>query len=286
MAMPMSEVTENLVLAGEGKTKRPQSQMVVLGVMAGALIAAGAMASSVAMHAISNAGLARLTAGLVFPIGFVLMALFGGELFTGDCLMVIGALKHRYRVIRMISVLCLVFVSNLLGGILFAGLVALSGQFGIGNGAVGAFTIKLALSKASLPFMSALVSGILCNFFVCIGVVMAGLSKEISGKILASYLPIFAFVVGGFEYCVANMYYIPAGIFAAKNPGFVEVAVTKYGIRADQLQALNWKNFFLTNELPVTIGNVIGGMLLIGAVLFFLYGKEVRPAEDMTGKEK
>ena len=100
MAMPMSEVTENLVLAGEGKTKRPQSQMVVLGIMAGALIAAGAMASSVAMHAISNAGLARLTAGLVFPIGFVLMALFGGELFTGDCLMVIGALKHRYRAIR------------------------------------------------------------------------------------------------------------------------------------------------------------------------------------------
>ena len=115
---------------------------------------------------------------------------------------------------------------------------------------------------------------------------MAGLSKEISGKILASYLPIFAFVVGGFEHCVANMYYIPAGIFAAKNPSFVEVAVTKYGIRADQLQALNWKNFFLTNELPVTIGNVIGGMLLIGVVLFFLYGKEVRPAEDMTGKEK
>ena len=167
------------------------------------------------------------------------MALFGGELFTGDCLMVIGALKHRYWATRMISVLCLVFVSNLLGGVLFAGLVALSGQFGIGNGAVGAFTIKLALSKASLPFMSALVSGILCNFFVCIGVVMAGLSKEISGKILASYLPIFAFVVGGFEHCVANMYYIPAGIFAAKNPGFVEVAVTKYGIRADQLQALN-----------------------------------------------
>lgn len=84
MAMPMSEVMENLVLAGEGKTKRPKSQMVVLGIMAGALIAAGAMASSVAMHAIPNAGLARLTAGLVFPIGFVLMVLFGGELFTGD----------------------------------------------------------------------------------------------------------------------------------------------------------------------------------------------------------
>lgn len=182
MAMPMSEVTENLVLAGEGKTKRPQSQMVVLGIMAGALMAAGAMASSVAMHAISNAGLARLTAGLVFPIGFVLMALFGGELFTGDCLMVIGALKHRYRAIRMISVLCLVFMSNLLGGILFAGLVALSGQFGIGNGAVGAFTIKLALSKASLPFMSALVSGILCNFFVCIGVVEGSIGKD-SGQL-------------------------------------------------------------------------------------------------------
>ena len=143
----MSEVTENLVLAGEGKTKRPQSQMVVLGIMAGALIAAGAMASSVAMHAISNAGLARLTAGLGFPIGFVLMALLGGELFTGDCLMVIGALKHRYRATRMIGVLCLVFVSNLLGGILFAGLVALSGQFGIGNGASERLPLNLRYRK-------------------------------------------------------------------------------------------------------------------------------------------
>ena len=113
----------------------------------------------------------------------------------------------------------------------------------------------------------------------------SGLSKEVSGKILASYLPIFAFVVGGFEHCVANMYYIPAGIFAAKNPGFVEVAVTKYGICADQLQALNWKNFFLTNELPVTIGNVIGGMLLIGTFLFFLYGKEVRPADQRAASQ-
>lgn len=269
-----AEVTQNLIEAGEGKVKRPLHKMILLGILAGMLIGAGAMASSVAIHDISNTGIARLVAGLVFPIGFVMMVLFGGELFTGACLMIIGVLKWRYKVSDMIRVLIVVFISNLIGGILFAILVAFSGQFKYSDGLMGAFTIKLALSKANIPFGSALISGILCNFFVCLGVVMAGLSKDISGKVLASFLPIMTFVTGGFEHCVANMFYIPAGIFAAGNSKYAEVAMTKYGITAEKLATLNWKNFLLTNELPVTIGNIIGGMLFIGVVMYIVYSKE------------
>ena len=269
-----AEVTQNLIEAGDGKVKRPLHKMILLGILAGMLIGAGAMASSVAIHDISNTGIARLVAGLVFPIGFVMMVLFGGELFTGDCLMIIGVLKGKYKVSDMIRVLIVVFISNLIGGLLFAILVAFSGQFKYSDGLMGAFTIKLALSKANIPFSSALISGILCNFFVCLGVVMAGLSKDISGKVLASFLPIMTFVTGGFEHCVANMFYIPAGIFAAGNSKYAEVAMTKYGITAEKLATLNWKNFLLTNELPVTIGNIIGGMLLIGVVMYIVYSKE------------
>lgn len=269
-----AEVTQNLIEAGDGKVKRPLHKMILLGILAGMLIGAGAMASSVAIHDISNTGIARLVAGLVFPIGFVMMVLFGGELFTGACLMIIGVLKGKYKASDMIRVLIVVFISNLIGGLLFAILVAFSGQFKYSDGLMGAFTIKLALSKANIPFSSALISGILCNFFVCLGVVMAGLSKDISGKVLASFLPIMTFVTGGFEHCVANMFYIPAGIFAAGNSKYAEVAMTKYGITAEKLATLNWKNFLLTNELPVTIGNIIGGMLFIGVVMYIVYSKE------------
>ena len=103
---------------------------------------------------------------------------------------------------------------------------------------------------------------------------MAGLSKDISGKVLASFLPIMTFVTGGFEHCVANMFYIPAGIFAAGNAKFAEAAMTKYGISAEKLATLNWQNFFIKNELPVTLGNIVGGMLFIGVALFILYARE------------
>ena len=126
-----AEVTSNLIAAGEAKVKRPLHKMIILGIFAGMLIGAGAMASSVAMHDIANVGLARLVAGLVFPIGFVMMVLFGGELFTGACLMIMGLLKGKYNIANMIRVLITVFISNLIGGIILAILVAYSGQLSL-----------------------------------------------------------------------------------------------------------------------------------------------------------
>ena len=156
----------------------------------------------------------------------------------------------------------------MVGAVALAYLVYLSGQYNYTSGALGAFTIKVALGKVSLSFLPALISGILCNILVCAAVLMASTAKDIAGKSLAIFFPIMAFVVSGFEHCVANMYYIPAGIFASMNPD--------YGITGSQIAALNWGNFFTVNLLPVTIGNIIGGGFIIGGLFFYLHGKNCK----------
>ena len=142
-----AQVVKNLIKAGEDKAAMPFYKMLILGILAGVYIACGASASSVAMHNISNVGIARLVAGCVFPVRFITIVLIGGELFTGNCLMVFGAMRGKYRVSSMIRVLALVFVFNLIGGIIMAVLVYFSGQFNFTDGLLGAFTIKVALSK-------------------------------------------------------------------------------------------------------------------------------------------
>ena len=208
-------------------------------------------------------------------MGFITIVLIGGELFTGDCLMVFGAMRGKYRVSSMIRVLALVFVFNLIGGVLMAVLVYFSGQFNFTDGLLGAFTIKVALSKVSLSFETAFVSGILCNVFVCMAVLMAGSAKSTGCKIWASFFPIMAFVVSGFEHCVANMYYIPAGILALGNEKYVEKAVSEYGITAEQLSKLNWGSFFTMNEFPVTLGNIVGGSIVMGIMVYLAHKKEI-----------
>lgn len=267
------QVVKNLIKAGETKAAMSLGKMFILGILAGIYIACGASASSVAMHNISNVGIARLVAGCVFPVGFITIVLIGGELFTGDCLMAFGAMEGRYKVSSMIRVLALVYVFNVIGGVLMAVLVYFSGQFNFTDGLLGAFTIKVALSKVSLPFSTAFVSGILCNVFVCMAVLMAGSAKTTVGKVWASFFPIMAFVVSGFEHCVANMYYIPAGILALNNEKYVGKAMSEYGITAEQLKGLNWGSFFTANEFPVTLGNVVGGALVIGVLVYLAQAK-------------
>ena len=213
MFLPHQIVAANIA-ASKGKTRIPALRLILLGVFAGMFIACGASASSVAMHAVENVGLARLVAGAVFPVGLMMIVFAGGELFTGDCLMIMGVLDRKYRLGEMLRVLTVVFFSNLLGAVLFAAMVSATGQFHYSGDLLGAFTIKVAMGKLDMSFGSAFVSGILCNIFVCVAVLMAAAAKDVAGKVWAIFFPILAFVVSGYEHCVANMYYIPAGILA------------------------------------------------------------------------
>lgn len=276
--VPQQIVSAN-IRAAAGKTEIPGLRLMLLGIFAGMFIACGASASSAAMHAVSNVGLARLVAGCIFPVGLMMIVFVGGELFTGDCLMIMGCIHGKFSVWSMIKVLILVFVSNFVGSALFAYLVSVSTQYNFTGGLLGAFTIKVAMGKVSMSFGAAFVSGILCNFFVCIAVLMAAAAKDVAGKVWAIFFPIMAFVVSGYEHCVANMYYIPAGIFAAANEAYVQTAMEAYGYTAQQLSALNWGNMLVNNLLPVTLGNIVGGMVFVGLPLYLIHGAKIRAEE-------
>ena len=136
-----------------------------------------------------------------------------------------------------------------------------------------------SMGKLGLSFGAAFVSGILCNIFVCMAVLMAAAAKDISGKVWAIVFPIMAFVISGYEHCVANMYYIPAGIFASSNEAYVAAAQTAYGYTAAQLEVLTWGNFLVKNLIPVTLGNIVGGMFFVGLPLYLIHRAKIRAEE-------
>ncbi|MDD5949054.1 MAG: formate/nitrite transporter family protein, partial [Lachnospiraceae bacterium] len=216
-------ITDNM-LVYEGKAKQSFMKLCILGMLAGAFIAMGASSSSAAVYGIANTGLAKTLAGAIFPVGLMFVVLIGAELFTGDCLMVFGVFEKRVKLLDMVRVLAVVFVCNLLGACVIVVLVNRCGQLDYGNGALAAATIKTAYTKMNLGFMKAFFSGIMCNILVCLAVLLAGVCQDAIGKIFACFFPIWAFVVGGYEHCVANMYYIPAGLLAKQGEAYYNAA--------------------------------------------------------------
>ena len=268
------EIIEANMNGAVNKANLPLARMIVLGLMAGMFIALGGAISNTAVHDIANVGLARTLAGVIFPVGLLMIILVGGELFTGNCLMIMATMNKRIKVSGLIRNLVIVYFSNLIGSLIIDVLIFYSGNLDYTGGALGAYTIKVALGKVNITPGKAVVSGILCNFLVCMAILMAGSAKDVIGKIFATWFPIFAFVIGGFEHIVANMFYIPTGILAATNPDYVAKAEELYGITADQLSALDLGGL-LHNFIPVTIGNILGGMIFIGCTLYFIhYGSE------------
>lgn len=242
--------------------------MMVLGILAGMFIAVGGVTSSTAVHAITNVSTAKVLAGAVFPIGLLMIVLVGGELFTGNCLMIMATLDKKIRVRRFIRNLFVVFIANAIGSVAIAILVFFSGNLNLSGGALGAYTINVAVEKVSHSVIRGIASGFLCNLLVCMAVLKGAAAKEVAGKIQATWFPIFAFVICGFEHIVANMYFIPIGILAKTNPLYVEQAEKIYGITQTQLDSLNLFGI-LQNFVPVTIGNMLGGMF-IGFMLYLV----------------
>lgn len=263
------EITEGYLDAGILKSHKSTGTLIILGILAGMFIALGASSSMAACHAIENYGVAKLVAGCVFPVGLMLIILVGGELFTGDCLMIMGVWNKKYNRIVMIKKLAIIWFSNFIGAMIIVLIVKFSGQQDMSYGLLGAYTIKAAYAKVTLTPLQAFISGIGCNIVVCAAMLMAYSAKDTTGKILGAFFPIMAFVVAGFEHCIANMYYIPAGILAMMNDDYKELAMETYHLTAEQLDMLNIQSF-LANVIPVTAGNIVGGMLFIGLPLYIL----------------
>lgn len=269
-----AQVFEANMKAGEGKVQLPLLKCILLGLMAGAFIAFGGATSSAAIHNISNQGVAKALAGTIFPVGLMMIVFVGGELFTGDCLMLAGVVDKRFSALQLIKTLIIVWFSNMAGAILIAALVYYSGLLDYTSGALGAFTIKVAYGKCTITPFKAICSGILCNILVCIAVLMATAARDIAGKVWAIFFPICAFVVGGWEHCVANMFYIPAGIIAATNDTYVAKAEELYGNTAAQISASVNVGGFISNLIPVTIGNILGGMVFVALPLYVIHKKK------------
>lgn len=268
------ETVEAYIEGCSAKVNLSRSALLVKAIMAGAMIALGAAGSSVASHAIGNVGLARLVSGAVFPMGLMMVVLMGAELFTGDCLMVMATIEKRHRLIDLLRVLAGVYIGNLIGGSIIAVMAYFSGQFDYSAGLLGAYTIKIALGKVAMAPGTAVISGILCNILVCAAVIMAMSSRDVSGKLLACFFVILLFVTSGYEHCVANMYYITAGLLAKLNPDYVKLCIEQYGYAAEQLDKLNVFGYVINNLIPVTIGNIIGGSVCLGMPLQYLYGSK------------
>lgn len=267
-----AQVTELMLAGMTGKSKLPVVKMFLLGILAGAFIAFGAEASSLAAHNVTQVGIQRLIMGCVFPVGLIMVVLLGTELFTGNCMMVAAVADKRVKFAMLLRNWVVVYLGNLVGAALIVLLVSATGQLGYSSNGLAVLTIKIAAAKTGLSFGAAFAGGILCNVLVCVAVLLAMASKSIIGKIMGIWFPIMAFVLSGFEHSVANMYYIPAGIFASMNPAYA-AAAQEAGVNMANLNALG----FLGNIVPVTLGNIVGGAA-IALVMWFCFRRNKEQA--------
>ena len=270
-ALLPAEIALKAEAVGVQKTGLDALTLMALGVLAGAFIGLGAMFATTVLAGADGVlpfGVARLLAGIVFCLGLILVILGGAELFTGNALIVMAWAAGKVRLRQMLRVWAIVYVGNFIGAVGTALLVFLSGQYLGGRGAVAEVTLSLALGKATLPFDQALFLGILCNVLVCLAVWLALGARTTTDKVLAILFPVSAFVVAGFEHSVANMYLIPLGLFVkAWGPAAMWAQL---GTEPAAYAALTWPAFF-ASLIPVTLGNIIGGSVLVGGVYWFIY---------------
>lgn len=272
--LSVKEAIEKYIAGCKAKAELSIGKLLGKSILAGAMIALGAAGSSVAAHTIADVGLARLTAGVVFPVGLMMVILMGAELFTGDCLMAMSVSDGKQSIKDLVRVLVGVYIGNFIGAVILALLVFGSGQLNYSGGMLGAYTIKVAMGKVNLTFVQGITSGILCNILVCAAVLMAVCAKDITGKLLTAFFVIMLFVTSGFEHCVANMYYITAGLLAKTNPAYASLAMEQFGYTTLQMDGLNLYGFLVTNLIPVTIGNILGGAVFFGLPLYYLNVKK------------
>ena len=262
-----SESCQIVSEAGVIRAKRAVSDLVLLGILAGVYIAfAGAASAMVAFNLLANPdtfGLGRCLAGVIFPCGLVLVVLAGAELFTGNTMMLLPLVQRRITLFSVLRNWGIVYVANFVGAVGIAFLIYQSGQLTLGpaDPLLGGVAIVTAAAKCHLTFGEAFLLGIFCNWLVCLAVWMSASIKEVAGKILAIFFPIWLFVAAGFEHSIANMYFIPVGLFAAQSPALMESAQAIAS--PEVLASLTWKNFFLANLLPVTLGNTLSGAVFV-----------------------
>lgn len=245
--------------AGMAKAQRDGLRLFMLAVLAGAFIALGAMLSTVVAtgSAAWPFGVARLLVGLAFSLGLILVVIGGAELFTGDALMVMAVASGKLPIARLLRAWILIYVGNFVGAVGTAVLVFLSGYAALDGGNVGQMVLNIAAAKSQLAPMPAFFLGVLCNVLVCLAVWLSFSARSVADRILAVVPPVTAFVAAGFEHSIANMYFIPLGLMIEAQRGIAVAGLDAMGL--------------VRNLVPVTLGNVAGGAVLVGGVYWLIY---------------
>ena len=245
--------------------------MFALAILAGAFIGTGAIYATTVWTG-SGAlpyGVSRLLGGLVFCLGLILVVVAGAELFTGNNLIVMAWASHKVTTSALLRNWVIVYAGNFVGSVLTAVLVFASKQYTFSQGAIGLNALNTAQTKVGYDFVQAIALGILCNALVCLAVWLAFGARSAADKILAIIFPISAFVAAGFEHSVANMYFIPVALFI--KAGAPDSFWSAIGSTPADYASLTWGSFLVNNLIPVTIGNIIGGSVMVGLVYWFIY---------------
>ncbi len=289
-ALLPAEMAKRAEYLGVRKAEAAAPMLIALSVLAGAFIAMGAifcttvlaggisikdLAGDAAFTTAFPYGVNRLLAGLVFCLGLILVVVGGAELFTGNNLIVMAWASRKVSTAALLRNWALVYIGNFLGSVGTAALILLSKQYMNGNGAVGLTALSIAKAKVSLGFVEALALGILCNALVCLAVWMTYSARSTLDKIAAIIFPITGFVAAGFEHSVANMYFVPVALFIKDfaNGSFWELI----GKTPADFASITWGSFIVNNLIPVTIGNIIGGAVLVAGVYWMIY---LRPEKN------
>lgn len=282
-----AEITKASIASGCTKCSITWQKLLILGFLAGAYIAFGALLSEIVAGGLSNGtitaadgsiwkialptGLVKFAAGAVFPVGLMLVVIAGAELFTGNCMFApISVMNGEAKMGGLLKNWVLVYIGNFIGAVFLAYFLAyLAGFFNVMPWAGWAATV--ANTKCGLDPMTAFWRGIGCNWLVCLAVWLAISAEDVIGKIFACWFPIMAFVTIGFEHSVANMFFIPLGIYVANDPTIAPKLADASIATGNLVGSAGWYNFFITNLVPVTLGNIVGAALFVAALYWYVY---------------
>ena len=291
-ALLPQEMATRAEYLGVRKAEMPFLKMFMLAILAGAFISLGAifattvgaggmvvtdLEGTVAFNTGLPYGITRLLTGFVFSLGLILVVVAGAELFTGNNLIVMAWANGKVTGRALLRNWIVVYLGNFVGAIGTVVLMFLTKQYTFGANSVGIAALRIGVAKVDLTFIQAVALGILANGLVCLAVWLTYSARSTTDKILAIIFPITAFVATGFEHSIANMYFIPYALFIKDfDPGFV----TTVGDKVAKLDLLTWRAFFVNNLIPVTLGNIIGGAVLVAAVYWAIF---LRPENSKQG---
>ncbi len=263
-----AETTANYSNAGAAKTKLSIAKMLLLGILAGFLIGFPSCVTNMATYALDNNSTIRMVSGLLFAFGLGMVVITGAELFTGNTLITISVLDKKATLAGMLRNWVFVYIGNFIGSMALSFICAQFGWLSAGSNALASFSMKLAVGKMTMPFQNAFFMGVLCNILVTIGVLLSLSGKDGISRFIGAWAPVMFFVTCGFNHSIADMTYCMLGLFAKNVPAYVEAAQSA-GVA---LENLTWGNYFVGNLIPVTLGNLVGGVC-VGALFWFAYLK-------------